>query len=186
LISGEGFVPKKMFLTSGIGIHRERLSSFEMALREAQIASYNLVHVSSIFPARCELVQPDEGTAALTPGQIVFSVIARAETNEPSRLVTASIGLATPKDPDQFGYLSEHHGYGQDEEESGSYAEDLAASMLATILGIPFDPDDAWDSQREVWKMSGKIVRTMNITKAIEGPADGRWATVVAAAIFCA
>lgn len=185
MISGEGLVPKKMFLTSGVGIHRERLSSFEMALRDARIASYNLVHVSSIFPARCELVDPEEGVGLLTPGQIVFSVMARSETNEPSRLIAASIGLATPKDPGQFGYLSEHHGFGEDEEQAGNYAEDLAASMLATVLGIPFDPDDAWDSQREVWRMSGKIVRTMNITRAVEGPEDGRWATVVAVAIFC-
>ena len=186
MISGESLVPTKMFLTSGIGIHRERLSSFEMALRDARIASYNLVHVSSIFPAHCELIEPEEGLELLTPGQVVFSVMARCETNEPSRLVAASIGLAMPKDPDQFGYLSEHHGYGEDVEQAGNYAEDLAASMLATILGIPFDPDDAWDSQREVWRMSGKIVRTMNITRAVEGPADGRWTTVIASALFCA
>ena len=186
MISGQGLVPSKMFLTSGVGLHRERLSSFEMALRDAGIASYNLVHVSSIFPARCELISPEEGHQFLTPGQVVFSVMARSETNEPSRLVASSIGLATPKDPDQFGYLSEHHSFGEDEEQAGNYAEDLAASMLATVLGIPFDPDDAWDSQREVWKMSGKIVRTMNITRAVQGPADGRWATVVASAIFCA
>ncbi len=185
MLTGKKLVPRKMFLTSGIGIHRERLSSFEMALRDARIASYNLVHVSSIFPAGCELIERDEGLELLTAGQIVFSVLARSETNEPSRLIAASIGLATPKDPEQFGYLSEHHSYGESEETAGNYAEDLAASMLATILGIPFDPDDAWDSQREVWRLSGKIVRSLNITKAMEGPEDGRWATVLAAAIFC-
>lgn len=179
------FVPKKIFLTSGEGIHRERLESFEMALRDARIARYNLVSISSIFPPGCELVEREEGLDLLRPGQIVFSVLARAETNEPSRLVTSSIGLAIPKDAEQFGYLSEHHGYGQTAEEAGSYAEDLAASMLATVLGIPFDPDAAWDEQREEWRLSGQIVRSTNITEAVEGPADGNWATVVAAAILC-
>lgn len=179
------FVPSKIFLTSGVGIHRERLSSFEMALRDAQIARYNLVGVSSIFPAACELVELEEGIELLHPGQIVFSVMARSETNEPSRLIASSIGLAIPTDPEQFGYLSEHHSFGETVEMAGNYAEDLAASMLATILGIPFDPDAAWDEQRMEWRLSGKIVRTTNITAAVEGPLDGRWATVVAAAIFC-
>jgi len=179
------FVPSKIFLTSGVGIHRERLSSFEMALRDARIARYNLVGVSSIFPPRCELVDVEEGLERLQPGQIVFSVMARSETNEPSRLIASSIGLAIPKDPDQFGYLSEHHSYGETAGHAGNYAEDLAASMLATVLGIPFDPDAAWDEQRQVWSLSDQIVRTTNITGAVEGPEDGRWATVVAAAIFC-
>lgn len=179
------FVPSRVFLTSGTGIHRERLASFEMALRDARVARYNLVGVSSIFPAGCELVEPEEGLQALDPGQIVYSVIARSETNEPSRLIASSIGLAIPKDPEQFGYLSEHHTYGETAREAGDYAEDLAASMLATILDIPFDADADWDEQREVWRLSGRIVGSTSITEAVEGPADGRWATTVAAAIFC-
>ena len=179
------FVPRKIFLTSGVGIHRERLSSFEMALRDARIARYNLVSVSSIFPPHCEVVPPEDGERMLNPGQVVFSVMARSETNEPSRLISASIGLAIPKNPDHFGYLSEHHAFGETAEHAGNYAEDLAASMLATILGIHFDPDAAWDAQREEWRLSQQIVRTTNITEAVEGPADARWATVIAAAVFC-
>lgn len=181
-----GFVPSKAFLTSGVGVHRERLTSFEMALRDARVARYNLVNVSSIFPARCELVEPEEGLRHLEAGQIVYSVLARSETNEPSRLVASSIGLAVPREEEKFGYLSEHHSYGETEERAGEYAEDLAAGMLATVLGIPFDPEADWDDQREEWRLSGRIVRTLNITEAVEGPADGRWATTVAAAVFCA
>lgn len=181
-----GFVPSKAFLTSGVGVHRERLTSFEMALRDARVARYNLVNVSSIFPARCELVQPEEGLEHLAAGQIVHSVLARSETNEPSRLVASSIGLAVPGEEERFGYLSEHHSYGETAERAGEYAEDLAAGMLATVLGVPFDPEADWDDQREVWRLSGRIVRTLNITEAVEGPADGRWATTVAAAVFCA
>lgn len=184
--TGPGFVPRNLFLTAGRGMHRERLSSFEMALRDARIARYNLVNVSSIFPAGCDLVTPDEGLELLEPGEVVFSVLARAETDEPSRLVASSIGVALPKAEDRFGYLSEHHGHGQTASEAGDYAEDLAAQMLATILDIPFDPDADWDEQRDVWRMSGQIVRTTSVTEAVEGPADGRWATTVAAAIFCA
>lgn len=178
------FVPTRIFLTKGVGIHRERLSAFEMALRDARIARFNLVNVSSIFPPNCQLIDREEGLEEMTPGQITFAVMSRLDTNEPSRLISASIGVAIPKDPNQFGYLSEHHAYGQSEQVAGDYAEDLAASMLATILDVPFDPDTAWDEQRAQWKLSGKIVKTTNITLAAEGPDDAKWVSVVTAAVL--
>lgn len=181
----ENMVPSKAFLTKGIGRHRERLTSFEMALREAGIASFNLVQVSSIFPPFCELVPADEGLAKLTPGQIVFAVLAKAGTNEPSRLATSAIGVAVPKDTSHHGYISEHHTFGQRLESAGDYAEDLAASMLATVLGVPFDPDEAWDERREQWLLSGEIVESMNVSCSAEAHDDGMWVTVVSALVFC-
>ena len=178
------YVPKKIFLTKGSGIHREKLASFEMALRNAGIASFNLVQVSSIYPAGCELVSRDEGLKELTAGQIVHAVFSRNSTNEPNRLISASIGVAIPKDTNAYGYLSEHHGFGENEKKSGDYAEDLAAEMLATILGVEFDPDLSWDEKRNIWKISNKIVHTRNVTQAVIGNKDGLWATVIAAAVL--
>jgi arginine decarboxylase len=178
------FVPKKIFLTKGVGLHRERLTSFEMALRDARIARYNIVNVSSIFPPHCQLVDREEGLAELAPGQVTFAVMSRLETNEPSRLIAASVGVAIPKDPAQFGYLSEHHAYGESEQTAGDYAEDLAATMLATILNVPFDPDEAWNERRMQWELSGKIVKTTNVTQTAEGPDSGDWVSVVTAAVL--
>ncbi len=121
----------------------------------------------------------------LHPGQVLFTVVAESSTNEPSRLVAASIGLALPADPTHHGYISEHHSYGQNEITAGEYAEDLAASMLGTVLGVPFDPEKAWDERREQWLLSGEIVRTMNVTSTAECGADARWTTVVSAVAFC-
>ena len=92
--------------------------------------------------------------------------------------------MAIPADPEQHGYLSEHHAYGETEEKAGEYAEDLAASMLATTLGIEFNSDIAWDEREQLFKMSGKIVRTSNITQSAVGNKDGLWTTVFAAAVF--
>lgn len=178
-------MPTRAFLTKGVGRHKEKLTSFEMALRDAHLASFNLVRVSSIFPPHCQLVDREEGSMNLRPGQVLFTVLAESATNEPSRLVAASIGLAVPSDPSHHGYISEHHSYGQNESVSGDYAEDLAASMLATVLGVPFDPDQAWDQRREQWMLSGDIVRTLNVTSTAECGDDGRWTTVVAAVAFC-
>lgn len=184
MMGSNPFVPGRIFLTRGVGIHRERLAAFEMALRDASIARYNLVSVSSIFPPRCELISREQGLQLLRPGQITYAVMSRLDTNEPSRLVAASLGVAIPKDRERFGYLSEHHAYGQNEQTAGDYAEDLAASMLATILGVPFDADKAWDEQRAQWELSGEIVKTLNITQTAEGPEDGRWVSVLAAAVL--
>ena len=49
-------VPKYAFVTKGIGISKEKLTSFEMALRDADIAQYNLVRVSSIMPPHTKII----------------------------------------------------------------------------------------------------------------------------------
>jgi len=177
-------IAQKIFFTKGVGVHKEQLTSFESALRDAGLAPFNLVNVSSIFPPGCKKISKEEGLKLLKPGQIVFWVSARNQTNEPNRLIAASIGCALPADPNQYGYLSEHHSFGETDSKAGEYAEDLAASMLATTLGIEFDPDLAWDEREQIYKMSGKIVRTTNITQSAIGNKDGLWTTVVAAAVF--
>jgi len=178
------YIPKKIFFTKGVGKHKEYLASFELALRDAKIEKYNLVTVSSIYPVGCKRVTAQKGVAELFPGQIVHAVMARNSTNEPNRLIASSIGVAVPKDKSMYGYLSEHHPYGETERICGDYAEDLAATMLATTLGIEFDPDKAWNEKEQVFKMSGKIVNTFNITKSAIGDKQGLWTTVVSAAIL--
>ena len=37
------YVPRMMFFTKGRGVHRDHLTSFEMALRDAGIADLNLI-----------------------------------------------------------------------------------------------------------------------------------------------
>jgi len=178
------YVPTKLFFTKGVGTHREKLTSFELALRDAKIACYNLVRVSSIFPPNCEEVSIKEGLKHLMPGQIVHVVMSESATAEPNRLIAASVGVAIPRDRSQFGYLSEHHSYGQTAKISADYAEDLAAEMLATVLGVEFNPDSSWDEKREIWKIADVITKTKEVTQTAVGNKDGQWTTVVAAAIL--
>ena len=178
------FVPRKLFLTRGVGINKEKLNSFEMALRNAGIAHLNIVRVSSIFPPGCKIASPEEGLAALEAGEVTFVVLAEMSTNEPGRRIAASIGIAIPADQQMYGYLSEHHTYGQTEKEAGDYAEDLAASMLATLLGVPFDLDKDYKELSEKYRMGGHIVDSTSITQTAEGASGGVWTTVVAAAVL--
>jgi arginine decarboxylase len=177
-------VPKKLFFTKGVGKHKERLTSFELALRDAGIASQNLVRVSSIFPPRCKVVPRKEGLKYLDHGEVVFSVIAENSTREPHRLIVSSIGVAIPADKDTYGYLSEHHSFGETEDQAGEYAEELAAEMLATTLDVDFDPDKSWDEKKEIYRISNKIVRTSNYTQSAVGDKRGLWTTTIAAAVL--
>ncbi len=177
------YLPRELFLTKGVGRHKERLASFEEALRDAKIARFNLTHVSSIYPPHCKIVPVNKGLLKLQSGQVIAVVIARNETNENRRLVATSIGVAIPADKKQYGYLSEHHSYGETEEQAGEYAEDLAATMLATTLGLDYETSATWDQREEQWKISGKIVRTLNCTQSAQG-IGGLWTTVIAAAVL--
>jgi len=177
-------VPKRIFLTKGVGRHRERLTSFELALRDAGIAAHNLVRVSSIFPPNCKLIPRNEGLKYLSQGEVVFAVVAENSSREPHRLIASSIGVALPADRTTYGYLSEHHSFGEVEKFAGDYAEELAAEMLATTLDVEFDSDKSWDEKKEVYRLSNKIVRTANITQSAVGDKKGKWTTTIAAAIF--
>jgi len=177
-------VPSRIFFTKGVGTHKEYLTSFEMALRDAGIAPFNLVTVSSIFPPGCKRISREEGLKLIHPGQIVYVVMGRNATNEPNRLIASSVGCAIPADIENYGYLSEHHSFGENDQKAGDYAEDLAATMLATTLGVEFDPNTAWDEREQLYKMSGKIIRTTNMTQSALGNKDGLWTTVLSAAVF--
>lgn len=177
------FVPKGVFFTKGVGVHKDKLASFEAALRDAGIEKQNLVYVSSILPPHCKITTKEKGTKLLLPGQITFTVLARNETDESNRLVSSAIGLAVPKERSTHGYLSEHHAFGETDDFAGEYAEDLAATMLATTLGVEFDPSTAWNEREQVYKASGKVLRTSHIVQSAKGRA-GKWTTTIAAAVF--
>ncbi|MBU8921434.1 MAG: arginine decarboxylase, pyruvoyl-dependent [Bacteroidales bacterium] len=177
-------VPSKIFLTRGTGKHREKLTSFEFALRDAGIAHLNLVQVSSIFPPRCKLVKRAIGIQLLEPGEVVFCVLSKNSSNEPNRLIGSAVGVSLPRDDSKYGYISEHHTFGKTRKPLGDYTEDLAASMLATTLGIEIDLDKAWDERKQEFMIGGDIVKTTNIAQTSRGE-DGKWTTVIAAAVFC-
>jgi arginine decarboxylase len=178
-------IPTRIFFTKGVGVHKDKLASFEAALRDAGIEKSNLVYVSSILPPNCKVISKEEGVKLLSAGEITFCVMARSETNEPNRLISTSIGVAVPKDSyNHYGYLSEHHAFGETAKKAGEYAEDLAATMLASTLGIEFNPDTAWEEREDVYKASGQIFKTMNYTQSAEGNKDALWTTVIAAAVL--
>ena len=184
-MSRASFIPKLMFLTKGAGYYKDRLNSFEDALRDAGIEKVNLVTVSSILPPGCKIISRRQGLTMLQPGEVIHCVMSRLDSNEPNRMISAAIGVAIPTDRDRaYGYISEEHTYGYTAHKTGDRAEDLAAQMLGTTLGIEVDPDKAWDERKQAFLASGRIIQTRNIAQSSRVPKDGRWATVIAVAVF--
>ena len=177
-------IPRMIFFTKGVGRHKHELQSFELALRSAGIEKFNLVNVSSIVPPDCKIISREKGVEIVKPGQIVYCVMSRNKTNEPNRLVGAAIGVAIPKESGSYGYMSEHHCFGETSKKLGDYVEDLAATMLAMTLGLEFDPDKAWDERKQEYKMSGQFVRTQSVAQTAKGDKNGLYTTVLAAAVF--
>ena len=176
-------VAKKLFLTKGMGVHEDKLTSFEYALRNAGIAGTNLVLISSIFPPGAKLISRAAGLKLIKPGQILFTIYSKNQTNEPRRHITASVGIAQPKDKSRYGYLSEYDSFGQSQKEAGDYAEDIAAQMLASSLGIPFDIDKSWDEKRQQFTKPATLPNLHEATKT-RGNKDGKWTTTFAAAVI--
>jgi arginine decarboxylase len=176
-------VPDKVFLVRGKGQHREKLVSFEKALREAGISPYNLVRVSSIFPPHCGLIGKTAGLKRLQHGQILFVVLSENATDEPGALISASIGLAVPQDPSHYGYLAEHSDVGKSARDISLHTEYLAAEMLATKLGERLREPGPGEFARVFRVSNGLSLTTRSMTQTARGTA-GLWTTVVAAAVL--
>ncbi len=183
-MNSDNFVPKKIFLTKGVGFHKEKLASFELALREAGIAPLNLITVSSILPPHCKFIDKGEGVKLLKPGQVVPVVLAKSESNISSTLVSSGVGVAVPRDKEHYGYLSEHHCTGMDDIKMEEYVEDLAAEMLATTYGVKFDPDASWDEKRKLWSIDNRIVKTKSEVQTSIVSDESLWTTTIAAAVL--
>lgn len=178
-------IPKKLFLTKGHGTHRHRLQSFELALRNAGIASCNLVNVSSIVPPHCELISRAEGMSLLHPGEITYCVLSKVHTKDPGT-IGASVGIAIPDSTDEYGYIAEYH----DPEESISQlkntVEELAILMLATTKGVTTSQDGLNKSvtDEEIVNRFKDQMKTDSVAELLQHTDSNRWSTVVAVAVF--
>ena len=178
-------IPKTVFLTSGVGVHREQLTAFELALRDADIEQQNLVTVSSILPPGCEQITRAGGRQDAEPGEITFCVMARADTNEPGRRIHASIGLARPTNPAMYGYISEHHGYGMTRDAERR----ICRGPRRHHAGL--DARHRVRSRRRLGRAQARSTRPASSSSTAhrsppppQGDISGRWTCAVAAAVF--
>ena len=178
-------IPKKIFLTTGHGTHRHRLQSFELALRDAEVAPCNLVNVSSIVPPHCKQINKKEGISLINPGEITYCVLSKIHTKKPKK-IGASVGLAIPELSNEYGYIAEYQNEEMAKTQLKKTVEDLAILMLATTKGmtdkkngqqVPLSDKDIIDQFQDKMK-------TKSIADTVNHSDPELWSTVVALAVF--
>lgn len=178
-------VPKKFFLTKGVGVHEKPIRAFEEALRDAGIEICNLVKISSVIPPGCRCISREEGLPLLKAGQITFAVLAQTQTNEPDQIVSCGIAMAQPEDDTVHGYLTElEEAVGITEEDARHDVEEMAIENLATKWGLKKDGDDILDPRRRNYVLKGKKVRLDSITATAKGAQGNRYTVALTAAVF--
>lgn len=163
-------LPKYAFLIAGTGKHIDRLQAFDQALLDAGPLTHNIVAVSSIIPSGCKIISAKKGFSMLAPGQIVFCVMARQETNRRKGFASASIGVVKTKKSKKFGYISEYHGNATSKLQAENTAKRLAIEMLAVKLNTT------------VKKLDPEFLRA--IGASIKQKGDREWVCAVALCVF--
>jgi len=177
-------VPRSIFFVKGVGVHPIKIVSFDYALRNAGIETFNLVPVSSVFPPGCKIVSPEEGLKQLSPGEVVFCVMARNQTDVPGRKLGASVGVALPSDKEKYGYLGEYWTFDDDVRQIAEKSQNIAATMLASKLGLDIKESHQHLNPKEFYLSTGKISNVFDITQVAEGDINGAWTTTIAVAVF--
>jgi len=175
-------MPTKLFLTKGMGFHKDKLFSFELALRDAGIEKCNLIYVSSILPSSCDLISKKEGLELLSPGQMTFCVMSKNESNKKNELISAAIGISKPLKSDNFGYIYERSVRGNKAKLSGGISESMAVEMLATRINLPFNRAEFLKTKNNDKK--NENIFSTHIFQLAKNNKDLSWVTVVAAAVF--
>lgn len=184
---GAPLVATKVFLAKGVGVAEKKLTSRELALTDAGIEKVNLIKASSIIPPGCEIIPQSVGKELLTIGQIAFAITAECSTNEPHKLIAASIGIAKPDDESEYGFFTEieqEEGYGKTEEKASEEVMQLAIHNLAMSWRVPFDPKKDFDPKKSLYRIKNKNVRVSHMTQTTFGDKDGLHTTVFVAAVF--
>ncbi|NMC51251.1 pyruvoyl-dependent arginine decarboxylase [Candidatus Kuenenbacteria bacterium] len=179
-------IPSEVFFTRGWGNGRSKDISRRLALRAAGIGDYNIVNVDdAILPPKCKVISRFAGLSKLRRGEFIFCVLSCSSDSEPNRLVSSAVGWAWTPDTEQDGFVSRCALNGQTGIKTGDEAEDLAATMLASNLGIEFDPEKAWREREETYQAAGQDIRTSRLFQSRRcGPDKNIWTTVVTAAVF--
>ncbi|RYZ59082.1 MAG: arginine decarboxylase, pyruvoyl-dependent [Chitinophagaceae bacterium] len=178
-------IPRKFFLTKGVGVHQKDLRAFEKALRDAGISTCNLIKTSSILACGCKRITREEGMKLIQPGQITFAVLAQSQTNEPGQQITAAIGMAQPKDPALYGYLTElEKVIGRTDDDVEKDVIEMAIENIATEWNPKFDGEKVYRKGKKNYKLEGHDVMVDSVVQSAKGAEDNQYTVVVAAAVF--
>lgn len=145
--------PKKYFVTSGTGKSSYELVAFDEALRNAEIAGYNLVKISSILPSRC---QRSLSTELPRKGSPVLTAFGTLSCNEEGMCIASAISVAIPENPDEVGVIMEYSGHC-----SAEYAEEQVRIMAKKAM------DNRKRAIKEIYSSSAEVISDGNYVSVV-------------------
>jgi arginine decarboxylase len=185
------FIPRRLFFTAGVGQHELERVALQHAMRQAGVSQCNLVKVSSILPPETQIITRAEGVRLLRPGNIVFAIIAQAQTNEPHQRITPAIAWANPDKRGVPGFIAEVEedlAKGKSEETAADQVGEEAITILAETLRVKVDPKRKWDRRKRTTRIGRTNVGIGYLAASTEGPEerDGQndFAAAVVIAVF--
>src|SRR5215213_8131719 len=178
-------IPTKFFLTKGTGVHEKEMRAYEEALRDAGVHTGNFIKTSSVVPPGCQLISRQQGVRLIKPGQITFAVMAESQTNEPGQIITAGIGMARPKDPSHYGYLTELESIiGRTPEDVEQDVIEMAIENLVTEWNPKFDGDKVYRKGKKNYRLERRDIEVDSIVESAKGAEKNQYTIVMALAVF--
>jgi arginine decarboxylase len=158
------FQTTQVVLTAGTAQGTEPLNAFDYALREAGIADFNLIKVTSIVPPGIPVRKLRDGSApVLGQGTLVPTIYTSHESDTVDRGIAAAVGVGIPESArNEAGLVYVWSGEGD-----ASDAKAQIAAMVADGMKV-----------RGVARYETKLAVS---AARVSEP----WTSVLAAAIFC-
>ena len=122
----------KIYLTTGKGEGPTPLAAFDAALRDAGVANYNLICLSSVIPPHSEIVPTKFAPPGDEYGHRLYVVMARHDTQQRGETAWAALGW-TQDVGDGRGLFVELHG-----SDKADVEQRLEATLAAMIAARPY------------------------------------------------
>jgi arginine decarboxylase len=169
------FVPSRVFFVSGTGIDKEERIATQRAMWQAGVGECNLVKVSSVMAPGIRIISEREGRRLLTPGNMVFAVIAQAKSQEPHQRIATAVAWAKPDRDDLPGYIAEVEEDMAKGKSAATAADEAGCEVLGIMagkLGISADPSRLWDRRKRTLRMRGTTVHVGSLAAEIVVPEE--------------
>ncbi len=101
-------IARRYCISSGVGVSKNGLPSFDKALIEAGVGNYNLVRLSSILPAECEQVDVLSLPDCLQEGSLLPTAYATITSDTEGDTIISTIGVGIPVDKSKVGVIMEY------------------------------------------------------------------------------
>lgn len=175
-------LPTKVCFVTGQGWHRLERVAVQYAMELAGAGHLNLVKVSSVLPADCEIIDKSE-LSKVKPGTVTFAVMGQAETNTKGDTATVCLGAVIPDEKDVPGWIAEvEEGINIDREKAVIEVEQMALRIFGMQMGQKhFEPLPPGQGK---YLIADRSVTSKVYQSHVECLNEGEFAVAFVAAIF--